>query len=526
MGPIIWLTIYLLLFTLLLEKKRIANLATIVASFTFSLGISFLTVSITQVIAFVFRLPPHHLVTLILMDVLYLLGGLFAYRKLKARHERTKTKQKFAFLKAKETQRFVYAAGVIVYSFYLFFSITEMVDLTDSTQNMLIIALITILLGALYVAGLQAKQFMQKLKIAKLATLNIGLQIDKTYLQEENTIYQQTVSYLRSEREKQTAEFAELEAEAEDVKLENVSLQVDNHKFFTLTERLAKSNFAMFFKNVFLNSALEQEKQENALLTKEAEELSAEFHTTKKAIPSVLRVFDDLETISTEPELRKEIKIRREDLTRSYGCAQRAESAGVQQDMPKTAWRLLNNLLDEYNERAAKERVALQVFMIEDVAKLDEMNIPELSMVKVIADHMSNSFRELTKLDNDKVAIIRLFFKKRADGYAFELFDNAPEFPAEIMAGLGKRGVSTSGSGHGFANTLKTIAPLGASLIVKEYVPFEAHDCNKSITIQFDNLGQFEIESYRADFLQTLTQGARAKIKPIYRPGGQKLYGG
>ena len=111
--------------------------------------------------------------------------------------------------------------------------------------------------------------------------------------------------------------------------------------------------------------------------------------------------------------------------------------------------------------------------------------------------------------------MIKVHFSRRDGVYEISILDNAPAFPPHVLANLGRRGVSTNGTGNGFANTLESLALFSASLIVRENAPEDQCHYNKRITIRFDGRAAFQIESYRAEEIKVLAAGGLAEI--VYR---------
>ncbi|MCL2827723.1 MAG: ATP-binding protein [Oscillospiraceae bacterium] len=257
---------------------------------------------------------------------------------------------------------------------------------------------------------------------------------------------------------------------------------------------------------------------ENSGLKTSQKEIFAEIHTTQKVIPSVLQTLNEaLGSMGTE-ERRQMIEAHGKEivqLNRLYLDEEKSNLIKRQRNMrlPKTSWVLLNQYFVECNERAVKHGVYLKIFVHQDVGHLDELGIPQLEVVKVFADHMDNAFKEIAKLQNSRQGMIKVHFSRRGGVYAICISDNAPAFPPPILANLGHRGVSTNGTGDGFANTLNALALFGASLIVRECGPEDQCHYNKRITIRFDGQGVFQIESYRAEAIKALAANSLAEIQ-------------
>ena len=270
-------------------------------------------------------------------------------------------------------------------------------------------------------------------------------------------------------------------------------------------------------------------QEENENLTKLQRMAFAELHTTGKVIPSVLNTLNEALGAMTPDQIETTIKEHGKeilDLTQIYWDEQKKVTIQNQKNMrfPRTSWILINNYFIECKQRAVKNVVGLEIYVVTDVKILQEIGIPQFDVVKMFADHIDNSFKEIAK--SGKPGVIDVYFKMSDGAYEIVIKDNAHEFPLDVLSNLGLRSVSTNNSGDGFANTLQTMERFGGSLIICEYAPEDECRCNKSVTLRFDGENQFKIQSYRADEIKALKGESTATIeymeKPIYTTAPKK----
>lgn len=473
--------ITLLLFTLLLEKRRLANLAIIVASFAIVQSIAFASGIIGHVIAHIAQLPAGHFGERILAVSIYLAGGLFLYHKIKS----DKFKNILSALRENEIQMFIYCVGVVVLGVFLYFNITEMMELAGAEHWAIIAVFAGVLLGAVISAVQHMRRYIEKRALQKekerLQTENIGLQAEKAGIQ--------TIA-------------AQLQTSNVDFQIENAGLKETNTNLLFATANLYRKS-----------ENLQTEKES---LVKQQSALHADMHSIQKVVPAVVDSLDIVLEGKDAEDMRRLVIETKAQLNHAYirETRTRLRKAQRQKDLPVTSWIVLNNYFKVCNERAVEAGVYLTLSVEQDVNVLDELNISPIDILSVFADHMDNSFRAIERLSDDIHGAIEANFTLKNNVYEITISDNAPAFPLEIIARLGERGISTRhGGGNGFANTLETLSLFGASLIVREYIARKPGLCNKRITVHFDGLRQFKIQSHRTGEIKAYNPDCTATIE-------------
>lgn len=262
-------------------------------------------------------------------------------------------------------------------------------------------------------------------------------------------------------------------------------------------------------------------KEDNETLEKVVYEVEAENHTIVKLVPTIMETLNSALGAMSPEEIKgltPEQKSKMQYLYRTYlgDIKTTTKQLQLNMELPKTAWDSLNDYFEKCNNRAIKENVSFRVNVYSDLHVLDKMGVPPLKTQEVIADHIDNAFKQIATMP-DKQGVISVYFEKLKGIYQIRIEDNAHDFPVDILANLGRRGVTTNGTGHGFANTLKAIMLIDASLIIREYAP--EHECtfNKSIILRFDGEHQFIIESYRSEKIKNANGLGNATIKHAKR---------
>jgi len=249
----------------------------------------------------------------------------------------------------------------------------------------------------------------------------------------------------------------------------------------------------------------------NATLEKTQTELMAKIHTDEKIFPSYMQAFDSLfarlfEDMSKD-QIREFAKTHMNTINqlKSIYIGEKLSSIKNRQqkaELPKTTWEAFNILYYSWHNRAIASGVELKFNALADIGIFEKYGISQFDILKILADHIDNSFKELTKSKKPN-GIIRIWVRNSNNVPEIKIEDSAHEFSINILENLGKRGITTSGTGHGFSNTLDALSLYNASLIIREYAPENECLCNKGITFRFDGLRQFKIQTYRANEIKS-----------------------
>lgn len=154
----------------------------------------------------------------------------------------------------------------------------------------------------------------------------------------------------------------------------------------------------------------------------------------------------------------------------------------------------------------------IAMFLQNRVRDWDKLPISSIELIQIIGNLLDNAIRELLKTDiNNRKVMLKLF--ETNGKFSLSIRDNAHEFSIEVLKGLGKERVTTSGSGYGYAEICEILAAVNASLSIKEQGQGE-NDHIKVITIAFDELGEYVIDSkYRKEQLQAALIDTKFQVR-------------
>lgn len=160
-------------------------------------------------------------------------------------------------------------------------------------------------------------------------------------------------------------------------------------------------------------------------------------------------------------------------------------------------WGSLRLILGRFVYEARENNIHLSVE--NDVTNFHEIEMSEVTFVRLIGNLISNALKELKKtLTKNKYVRVKLEYN---DGvFIVEVIDNAYEFSLKVLRRLGERKNSTNGTGDGYWEIFEILNGYNASFKIDELMirgfPY------KRIRIIFDGFGRKHISStYRKDLL-------------------------
>jgi len=168
-------------------------------------------------------------------------------------------------------------------------------------------------------------------------------------------------------------------------------------------------------------------------------------------------------------------------------------------DIPNEWWELKLTLVG-FLEQAHTQNVFLEV--ANELKDWNELAISGLKLARLIENFVSNALKELAKMDNNGKLVVVRFYKNEAGFSAFEVADNAHEFPIDILLNLGKRKNSTNETGDGYFEVFEILDEIAASFLIEEKHFLDQN--HKKIMVIFDGNHRREIKS---DFRQEQLSG-------------------
>jgi len=167
-------------------------------------------------------------------------------------------------------------------------------------------------------------------------------------------------------------------------------------------------------------------------------------------------------------------------------------------DIPETGLVSLDGYFAERKAESVSDDVSFKVMVDRKLDYLTEKNVDILGISQLVANNVSNAFRELKKSEIGNKEIFVRFRLNESGNYQISIYDNAHEFDLSILVNLGVRGNSTNGSGFGWADTMELLSRYNASICIREFKPY-GDLFTKEIAIIFDGKNERLIDSYRKE---------------------------
>ena len=257
--------------------------------------------------------------------------------------------------------------------------------------------------------------------------------------------------------------------------------------FMILTNETKKNHESRTLKGTVekLESEMHYNKQVMLVNDLMFNRLEKEFKDLQKrnegeALDSLWRLFSDFKKFSNE-------------------CVDDDRFANIQIDMKLAliSWESLRLLLQWFMHEAKEHNIR---FIVNDWADWQQLAIPELSLVRLVGNLMSNALKELKKTSHETKYVSLNFEMDRSGVFTIEIHDNAHEFPVEILAHLGKGRISINGTGNGYVEIFEILDEEKASFEIDELIlqniPY------KRIKVAFNRLQEKRIRSgYRTNEL-------------------------
>lgn len=202
-------------------------------------------------------------------------------------------------------------------------------------------------------------------------------------------------------------------------------------------------------------------------------------------IESLRRYLDTMEKISTE--LGEEFAI------------DGMEDAVRELSLPDD-WYPLEIRLLQIAAQCKQHQIAFFLKNTAPVALWNTLPTSQSEFIRLAGNLVGNAVKELGKMKDKGNQVLVSFFEE-AGVFVFEVSDTAHEFPIEILARLGQRGNSTSGTGHGYAEVFAFLDKSSASLEFKE--ERDEDFSGKGVRVIFDGQARRMIRTtYRCELLQ------------------------
>lgn len=189
----------------------------------------------------------------------------------------------------------------------------------------------------------------------------------------------------------------------------------------------------------------------------------------------------------------------------------------AKEKLPTTNVDLIDNMFTFQQSEALKKGIEFVLTVTGSVNYMIDNVIDKNKLETLIADHLKDAIIAITHSKNNLRSII-CNIGIVDNCYEFSVTDSGIPFEPETLIKLGEEAVTThketGGTGIGFMTTFEMMKETKASLIITELTN-EPESFTKTVTIRFDGLNEYKIQSHRSALLTALKGEKEIKVEKL-----------
>ena len=290
--------------------------------------------------------------------------------------------------------------------------------------------------------------------------------------------------------------------------LNNFNLSLTTNLFFGLiafsiiTFVTIQKTLTMYYKQKLLIKDLDDTKAELESKKQDIEKLEKENLELSKASHSIAHKQKVLEYRLNELMMQNETASEIEIASKLKKIKNEYASKTHQAELAKTEIPEIDNLLNYMQSECIKSNIIFDVQINGNIFHFINNFISKEDLQILLADLIKNAIIAVNHLpaeSTNRSILVKLGLIDNC--YSVYVYDSGIEFETATLAKLGKEPATThkdsGGTGMGFMNIFDTLNKYKASLKIKEIGKPSNDNYTKCIIINFDNLQQYDIESYK-----------------------------
>lgn len=290
--------------------------------------------------------------------------------------------------------------------------------------------------------------------------------------------------------------------------LNNFNLSLTTNLFFGLiafsiiTFVTIQKTLTMYYKQKLLIKDLDDTKAELESKKQDIEKLEKENLELSKASHSIAHKQKVLEYRLNELMMQNETASEIEIASKLKKIKNKYASKAHQAELTKTEISEIDDLLNYMQSECIKNNIIFDVQINGNIFHFINNFISKEDLQILLADLIKNAIIAVNHLpaeSTNRSILVKLGLIDNC--YSVYVYDSGIEFETATLAKLGKEPATThkdsGGTGMGFMNIFDTLNKYKASLKIKEIGKPSNDNYTKCIIINFDNLQQYDIESYK-----------------------------
>lgn len=272
--------------------------------------------------------------------------------------------------------------------------------------------------------------------------------------------------------------------------------------FSIITFVTIQKTLTMYYKQKLLIKDLDDTKAELESKKQDIEKLEKENLELSKASHSIAHKQKVLEYRLNELMMQNETASEIEIASKLKKIKNEYASKAHQAELTKTEISEIDDLLNYMQSECIKNNIIFDVQINGSIFHFINNFISKEDLQILLADLIKNAIIAVNHLpaeSTNRSILVKLGLIDNC--YSVYVYDSGIEFETATLAKLGKEPASThkdrGGTGMGFMNIFDTLNKYKASLKIKEIGKPSNDNYTKCIIINFDNLQQYDIESYK-----------------------------
>ena len=213
-------------------------------------------------------------------------------------------------------------------------------------------------------------------------------------------------------------------------------------------------------------------------------------HRTRELVPAMGRAVKKLGVLPKESEEADRIRKEVQEICDTDERLTREEVLAAKM-FATTGYAVLDGMLERYLQEAMRQGIDLKIIVRSPLKHImEEQKIEIGPILQMMGDIYRNAHKVALERGGEGRIVICMGYNQNE--YEVSVLDNGRPFSAYVLKHLGKRGVTTGGTGHGLADVFEIADKYKISFILKQDFP-SGHMFSKSVSLIFDCQGRREI---------------------------------